>query len=166
MYFEWLCTQIRKNPEVAIMLGAVARYRRARVGSSYNDAHTDNSRLHKGAVRPYTGFLESLFLIKPRTGHVSSHLLVMLTQFFLYFVVVRFSCGGTMHQYFTAGPSRQRRGTRFLSRRACPSEISWRTLFLATGALYLHRAGFEPKRASSFRRRVKFPNILGEATRA
>jgi hypothetical protein len=104
LYFEWLCTQIRKNPEVAIMLGAVARYRRAKVGSSYNDAHPDNSRLHKGAVRPYTGFVESLFLIKSRTGHVSSHLLVMLTQVFFVFRGRALFVRGNDASIFYSGP--------------------------------------------------------------
>ena len=53
---EWLCTQERWNPEVAI-IGAAARYRRATVGSSHDGAHPDNSTLHTGAVRPHTGFV-------------------------------------------------------------------------------------------------------------
>jgi len=46
--FEWLCTQERWNPEVVIMFGTAARYRRAIVGSSYDDAHPDNPTLHTG----------------------------------------------------------------------------------------------------------------------
>jgi hypothetical protein len=42
---EWLCTQERHNPEVAIIFGAAARYGRATVGSSHDDAHPDNSTL-------------------------------------------------------------------------------------------------------------------------
>jgi hypothetical protein len=42
----WLCTQERWKQEVAIILDAAARYRRATVGSSHNDAHSDNSALH------------------------------------------------------------------------------------------------------------------------
>jgi hypothetical protein len=38
---EWLCTQERWNPEVANIFGAAARYRRATVGSSHDDAHPD-----------------------------------------------------------------------------------------------------------------------------
>jgi hypothetical protein len=49
---EWMCTQGRWNPQVAIIFGAAARYRRATVGSSHDDAHPDNSTLHTGAVRP------------------------------------------------------------------------------------------------------------------
>ena len=45
---EWMCTQERWNPEVAIIFGAAARYRRATVGSSHDGAHPDNSTLHTG----------------------------------------------------------------------------------------------------------------------
>jgi hypothetical protein len=78
---EWLCTQERWNPEVAIISGAAARYHRATVGSSHDDAHPDNSTLHTGAVRPHTGFVESLFFISSRTGHDSSQVLEMLPAF-------------------------------------------------------------------------------------
>jgi hypothetical protein len=78
---EWMCTQERWNPEVAIIFGAAARYRRATVGSSHEDAHPDNLTLHTGAVRPHTGFVESLFFISPRTGHGSSQVFVMLPAF-------------------------------------------------------------------------------------
>jgi hypothetical protein len=53
---KWLCTQERWNPEVAIIFGAAAQYRRATVGSYHGDARLDNSTLHTGAARPYTGF--------------------------------------------------------------------------------------------------------------
>jgi hypothetical protein len=49
---EWLCTQERWNPEVAIIFGAAARYRRATVSSSHGDANPDNSALLTGVVRP------------------------------------------------------------------------------------------------------------------
>jgi hypothetical protein len=67
---EWLCTQERWNLEVTIIFGAAARYRQATAGSSHDDAHPDNSALHRGAVRPNTGFVGSLFFISPRTGIV------------------------------------------------------------------------------------------------
>jgi hypothetical protein len=38
---SWLCTQ-KWNPKVANIVGAAARYRRATVGSSHDDAHPDN----------------------------------------------------------------------------------------------------------------------------
>jgi hypothetical protein len=69
---EWMCTQERWKPEVAIIFGAAARYRRAKVGSGHDDAHPDNSTLRTGAVR--------------RCSKCSS--------FFVYFVGVRFLCGG------------------------------------------------------------------------
>ena len=65
---EWLCIQERWNPEVAIILGTAACYRRATVGSSHDDVHPDNQTLHMGAVRPHHGFVESLFFISSRNG--------------------------------------------------------------------------------------------------
>jgi hypothetical protein len=43
---EWLCTQERLNPEVAIILGTAARYNRVKVRSNHNDANPGNSALH------------------------------------------------------------------------------------------------------------------------
>jgi hypothetical protein len=40
--------------------------------SSHDAAHPDNSTLYIGVVRPYTGFVASLFFISPRTRHGSS----------------------------------------------------------------------------------------------
>ena len=65
---EWLCIQERWNPEVVIILGTAACYRRATVGSSHDDVHPDNPTLHTGAVRPHPGFVESLLFISPRSG--------------------------------------------------------------------------------------------------
>jgi hypothetical protein len=45
---EWLCTQESRNPEVVNKFGVAARYRRVTVGSSRDDAHSDNSTLHTG----------------------------------------------------------------------------------------------------------------------
>jgi hypothetical protein len=78
---EWMCTQERWNPEVAITFGVAARYRRATAGSSHDDARPDNSTLNTGAVRPHTGFVGSLFFISSRTGHGSSKVLEMLPAF-------------------------------------------------------------------------------------
>jgi hypothetical protein len=72
---EWMCTQERWNPEVAIIFGAAARYR------SHDDAHPDNSTLHTEAVSPHTGFVGSLFFISPRTGHGSSQVFEKLQAF-------------------------------------------------------------------------------------
>ena len=65
---EWLCIQERWNPEVVIILGTAACYRRATVGSSHDDVHPDNPTLHPGTVRPHTGFVESLLFISSRGG--------------------------------------------------------------------------------------------------
>jgi len=78
---EWMCTQERWKPEVAIIFGAAARYCRAKVGSSHDDAHPDNLALRTGAVCPRTGFVESLFFISPRTGHGSSKVFEILQLF-------------------------------------------------------------------------------------
>ena len=91
---ECMCTQKRWNPEVAIIFCSAARYRRATVGSSHDDAHPDNSALHTGAVCPQTGFVESFFFISPRTGHGISQIVRNAASFFVYFVGAHFSCGG------------------------------------------------------------------------
>jgi hypothetical protein len=75
---KWLCTQERWNPEVPIIFGMAARYRRANAGSSHDDTHRDNSTPHKEAVRPNTDFGENLFFVSPRTGHGSSKVFEML----------------------------------------------------------------------------------------
>jgi hypothetical protein len=62
---EWMCTQERFNPDITIIFGATARYRRATAGSSHDDAHPDNSALHTEAIRPHTGFVASVFFISP-----------------------------------------------------------------------------------------------------
>jgi hypothetical protein len=99
---EWLCTQERWNPEVAIIFCAAARYRRAAVGSSHDDAHRGNFTLHTGAVRPYTGFVGSLLFISPRTGHGNSKVFERLPAFSL----ISWACAfqhfmrGMMHPYF------------------------------------------------------------------
>jgi hypothetical protein len=78
---EWICTQEHCNPEGAIIFGAAARYCRATVGSSYDDAHPKNSTLYNGAIRPHTGFAGSLIFISPRTGHGSSQVFEMQQAF-------------------------------------------------------------------------------------
>jgi hypothetical protein len=146
----------------------VARYRRVKVGSSHGDAHLDNSALHTGAahpdnstlhtsaVRPHTGFVESLFFISPRTGHGNSQVFEVLLAVFVFRWRVLF-LRGVMHSFFSVGPSRLKRGTRVLSRRAGSSGISWRILSLVKRTPHRHRAGFEPQRASPFRIWVKAP---------
>ena len=65
---ECLCIQECWNPEVVIILGTAACYRRATVGNSHDDVHPDNPTLHTGAVRPHPGFVESILFISPRNG--------------------------------------------------------------------------------------------------
>ena len=44
---EWLCTQERWDLEVVNIFVAAARYRRATVGRSYNDAYPDFQKYQK-----------------------------------------------------------------------------------------------------------------------
>jgi hypothetical protein len=53
LFVEWLFSQERLNPKVAIIIGEAARYRRDGVGSSHDDAHRGNSAQQTGAVHPY-----------------------------------------------------------------------------------------------------------------
>jgi hypothetical protein len=78
---EWLCTQERLKQEDAIIFGTAARYRRAKVGSSHDGAHQDNSTLQTGVVRPHTGFVGSLFFISFRTSHGCFQVFEMLPVF-------------------------------------------------------------------------------------
>jgi len=146
---EWMCTQERWNPEVAMIFGAAARYRRATVGSSNDDAHPDNSTLHTGAFRPHTGFVESLFFISPRTGHGSSQVFEMLPAFSCISCACAFRAGGDA-SIFSVDPSRQREALVWLPRRAGSFGISWRIHFVVKKTLHRHRAGFEPQHASPF----------------
>jgi hypothetical protein len=59
----------------------VAVHRRAAASSSHDDSHPGNSTLYTGAVRPHTGFVESLFFISPRAGHGSAQVFEMLSAF-------------------------------------------------------------------------------------
>jgi hypothetical protein len=78
---DWLRTQEVWNPEVSIIFGAAARYRRAAVGRCHDGAHPDNSTPHTGAVRPHTGFAGSLFFISPRAGHGIKKVIGVLPDF-------------------------------------------------------------------------------------
>jgi hypothetical protein len=71
-----------------------------------------------------------------------------------------------MHPYFQWARRGRGRHLLWLLRRACSSGISWRIHFLVKMALYRHRAGFEPQRASPFMKKVKASRILGETVRA
>ena len=54
----------------------------------------------------------------------------------------------------------------FLAHWAGSFGISWCILSLVKKTLHCRRAGFEPQRTSSFRKRVKANQVLGEAARA
>ena len=156
--FEWLCTQERWNLEVVIMFGTAARYRRAIVGSSYDDAHPDNPTLHTRAVCPHLGFVESLFFISSRTGN-SPRVFEMLPAFSSISWACAFAGDGA--SIFFSGLVGAGGGIRVLPRRAGSFGISWCTLSLVKTTLHRHRAGFEPQRASSYGKRVKAPHLLG-----
>jgi hypothetical protein len=106
---DWLCTQERWNPEVAIVFCTAARYCRATSGSCHDDARPDNSTLLTGAVRPHPCFVASLFLITPRTSHGSSQVPESLPAVRVFRGPVLF-VQGSMHSYFPVGPPRQREG--------------------------------------------------------
>jgi hypothetical protein len=61
-----MCIQGRWNPEVAKILGAAARYRRATVGSSHVDARPDNSALHTGKIYSFPLHISRFVLILMR----------------------------------------------------------------------------------------------------
>ena len=172
---EWLCIQERWNPEVVIILGTAACYRRATVGSSHDDVHPDNPTLHTGAVRPQPGFVESLLFISSRNGlarkcpvpqrpraHCSK-----CCQLFRAFRGRAF-LRGMVQPYFSVGSLGSRRGYKIgrLTQWASSFGISWCILSLVKKTLHCRRAGFEPQRTSSFRKRVRAQQVLGEAVRA
>jgi hypothetical protein len=103
---EWMCTQERWNPEVAIIFGAVVRYRRAKVGSSHDDAHPDNSTLHTGGSPPHRLCGEPLLHIVPyhRTGH-GVRKCSKCCQLFRAFRGRALFVRGMMDPYFSVGPA-------------------------------------------------------------
>ena len=86
-------------------------------------------------------------------------------SFFVHFVGVRF-CGGWCSHIFQWALRGRGRHSSVLPRRAGSSGISWCILSLVKKTLHCGRAGFEPQRTSSFRKRVKAHQVLGEAVRA
>ena len=101
---EWLYIQERWNPEVAIILGTAACYRRATVGSSHDDVHLDNPALHTGAVRPHPGLVESLLFISSRNGLARKcPKCCQLFRAYRERVFLR----GMVQPYFSVGPTRQ-----------------------------------------------------------
>jgi hypothetical protein len=161
---EWLCTQQYSNTEVAIIFGAPARYRRATVGSSHDDAHPDNSKLHTGLVRPTPALWGAFSSYRPVRA-MAVRRCSKCFQLFRAFRGLALFVRGMMHPYFSEGPSKQREALVWLPRRAGSSGIPWR-MYLVKTALHRHRTGFEPQRAWSFMKRLKASKILGEAARA
>jgi hypothetical protein len=53
----------RWNPEVVNIFGAAARYRRATVGSSHDDAQPDNLSLHMGKFYSFLLHISRVFLL-------------------------------------------------------------------------------------------------------
>jgi hypothetical protein len=104
---EWLCTQEPWNPEVAIIFGATACYRRAKVGCSHYDDQSDNSTQHTGAVRPRTGFMRSLFFKSPVRAMAVCKCSICCQHFRVFSERALF-VRGVMNPYFFVGPSKQR----------------------------------------------------------
>jgi hypothetical protein len=84
----------RWNPEVAIVFDAAACYRRAKVGSSHDDAHPDKAiASHGGGLPPHQICGEPLLHIAPY-GPWQFEIVRNAARFFVYFVGERFSCVG------------------------------------------------------------------------
>jgi hypothetical protein len=81
---EWVCTQERRKSEVVIIFGTAARYRRATVCSSHDDAHPDNATLQMGTVRLHNGFVES--------GEPLLHIVPYGTYLHVFEMLPGFSC--------------------------------------------------------------------------
>ena len=131
---EWLCIQERWNPEVVIILGTAACYRRATVGSSHDDVHPDNPTLHTGAVRPHPGFVESLLFISSRNGLARK--CSKCCQLFHAFRGRAF-LRGIVQPYFSVGSLSSRRGiNKGLTQWVSSFGISWCILSLVKKTLH------------------------------
>jgi hypothetical protein len=76
---------------------------------------------------------------------------------------------GMVQPYFSVGSLGSRRGSIKIGRLtqwASSFGISWCIRSLVKKTLHCRRAGFEPQRTSSFRKRVRAHQVLGEAVRA
>ena len=94
---EWLCIQEHWNPEVVLILGTAACYRRATVGSIHDDVHPDNPALYTGAVRPILALWRASCSYRPATASRASAR--NAASFFVHFVGVHF-CGGWCSHIF------------------------------------------------------------------
>jgi hypothetical protein len=62
---EWICTQERWDSKLAIIFGAAARYRRAKVVSSHDDAHRIIKRCTRGRFALTPALWRASFHIAP-----------------------------------------------------------------------------------------------------
>jgi hypothetical protein len=72
---SWLCAQERWHPEVVNMFGATARYRRAAVCSSHDDARPDISALYSGKIYFFPPHISrfALLLLRQRRGAAAAN---------------------------------------------------------------------------------------------
>jgi hypothetical protein len=90
---EWMCTQERWNPEVAIIFGSAVRYRRATPGSSHDTRIRITRCCTRGRFTSAPTCGEPLLYIVP-CGPWQFTSVRNAASFFVYFLGVRFSCGG------------------------------------------------------------------------
>jgi hypothetical protein len=152
---EWLCSQERWNSEATIMFSAATRYLRATAGSSHDDAHSN------------TGFAGSLFITSPRTGQGSSQVSEVLPDFSCISWACAFGAGIDASVSFSGPVEADERhncsvSTGWLFRNLMAHPI----LSFVKQTVRRHRSGFEPQRESPFGKRVKVPQVVGEAARA
>jgi len=167
---EWLCIQERWNPEVVIILGTAACYRRATVGSSHDDCIRIIQRCIRGRSVPTLALWRASCSYRPAT--VLARKCSKCCQLFRAFRGLAF-LRGMVQPYFSVGslgyPSgllKGRKHVSVLTQWAGSSGISWCIRSLVKKTLHCRRAGFEPQRTSSFRKRVRAHQVLGEAVRA
>jgi hypothetical protein len=60
---SWQRTQERWNPELVNIFGVAARFRRATVGSSHDDAHPGNSTQHTGKIYSFSLHISRFVLL-------------------------------------------------------------------------------------------------------
>jgi hypothetical protein len=139
---EWLCTKEHFNPEIAILCGAAARYRRAKVGSSHDDSYPDNLPLRSRRRLSPLRFLEILYFILPCKGHgVASAR--NAASLLVHFMSVHF-CADNGTFMFLVGPSRHRERILALPRQTASSGIKRQLFYLVKKAIHRHRALFIP----------------------
>ena len=120
---EWLCIQERWNPEVVIILGTAACYRRATVGSSHDDVHPDNQRCTRGRFVPTLALWRASCSYRPVT--VLARKCSKCCQLFRAFRGLAF-LRGMVQPYFSVGslgyPSGLLKGE---EARKCSDSMGW-----------------------------------------